>query len=176
MRRDSGVTLIELMITVAIIGVLSVLAAPGFVQFVRGQRVVSQVNDVVAALNLARNEAIKRGVPVAVCASANPNAASPGCSGATNWEEGWLVFTDNGGTEGDIDGSETLIRVGTGTPESTLNPDDGSSAYVRFASDGTADDRSDFTLSPDGASTGGVEDRTIELTATGRAQVAERFD
>ena len=48
----------------------------------------------VTAFNLARMEAIRRGTPVSVCASADQAS----CSGANDWASGWIVFTDANGS------------------------------------------------------------------------------
>ncbi len=172
----SGFTLVELMITIAIIGVLAVIAAPGFFQFVQSQRATSAANDFVASLNLARNEAIKRGIPVAVCASNDAQATPPSCSGGDNWEDGWIVFTDDGPNNGIFDGGEDLLRVGRELPGAELDTDAGT-PFVRFTANGMAAQRDDFTLIPQD-SPGNDENREIELGATGRAEVQlpERYN
>jgi len=176
MQQGDGFTLVELMITIAIIGVLAAIASPGFFQFVQSQRATSAANDFVASLNLARNEAIKRGIPVAVCASNDPQAATPACSGNDNWEDGWIVFTDDGPNNGVFDGGETLLRVGRDIPEAQLNTNN-TTPFVRFQGSGIPSQRDDFTLVPQGTP-GNDENRDIELSATGRAEVQlpERYN
>ena len=57
---QSGVTLIELIVAILILAILATLAAPALQDFTRSNRVTSQTNELVAFINLARNEAIRR--------------------------------------------------------------------------------------------------------------------
>jgi type IV fimbrial biogenesis protein FimT len=106
MRRphthSAGFTILELMITVSILAVLLGIGVPAFGDIIRNNRLATETNNLVGALNLARAEAAKRGIPVAVCAAAiTVPPAAPSCSGGTDWSNGWLVFTDRIGVEGE---------------------------------------------------------------------------
>lgn len=98
MKHSYGLTLIELMVTLAVFAIVAVLAFPGFKLYQQNSNRVSQINDLIATFNLARSEAVKRNLAVSVCASANQAT----CSNANNWTTGWIVFVDdnqNGVTE-----------------------------------------------------------------------------
>ena len=58
--RQRGFTLLELMVTVTVLGVLLGLAVPSFTAAMRNNRIVSQNNEFIGALNYARSEAIRR--------------------------------------------------------------------------------------------------------------------
>src|SRR5690349_2116544 len=64
--RMRGFTLIEMMVVVALVAILGSLAVPGFRDLLLNQRLASNTSDLVAALNLARAEAMKRSRRVAL--------------------------------------------------------------------------------------------------------------
>lgn len=78
----AGFTLIELMVAVAVLGILLGLAIPQFSELITRNRLTASTNEFIAALNLARSEAIKRGQIVVVRKTDQ------------NWEQGWQVFVD----------------------------------------------------------------------------------
>jgi len=107
-----GFTLVELMITVAIVGIVAALGIPSFQEMLRQNRASSLANELAASLNLARSEAIKQGARVSVCKSANITDASPTCSTTANWQNGWLIFVDKGTSGSFDDSSDTRLKVG----------------------------------------------------------------
>lgn len=86
---NRGFTLIELIITLTIIGIMVALAAPGMQSFSSSNRLTTQVNDLLADISLARSEAIKRNVASGVCVTA---ANGTSCVAAGNWANGWLAY------------------------------------------------------------------------------------
>ena len=83
--RAGGFTLLELMVTLTVLGILASIALPSFGRFIRDQRVKNATFDVYASVTLARSESIKRGSDVAV----NPTSAA-------NWALGWRVVDSAG--------------------------------------------------------------------------------
>ncbi len=116
-----GFTLIELMFTVLVGALLLALAVPSFDAAMNSGRVSGQANELVATLQLARMEAIRRNARVVVCPSVNGTS----CAGATaNWT-GWVAFVDDGGfsqnwaagvasnaNNGTVNANETVLRSG----------------------------------------------------------------
>lgn len=75
MNRNSGFTLIELMVTLAVAVIIATIAVPNFKLLIQDNRTVTQTNALISALNLARSEAIKRGGNVSVCRTGTSYAA-----------------------------------------------------------------------------------------------------
>lgn len=101
-RFPLGFTLVELIITIAIAAILLAVGIPSFQEIIKTNRMAANVNEFIAALNLARSEAIKRGVAVTVC-----KGTSTGCINSSAWQNGWIVFSDSAGTAG-------VLNAGTG--------------------------------------------------------------
>lgn len=85
-----GFTLIELMITIVVLAVLLGIAVPSFQETIRLNRTAAVNNDLIAALQLARSEAIRRGQAVRFCSGENDGATN--CNGG-NLNNGWYVTT-----------------------------------------------------------------------------------
>ncbi|MGH8455896.1 MAG: GspH/FimT family pseudopilin [Stenotrophobium sp.] len=93
----TGFSLIELIVTTTLVGILAALAIPSFINILRNNRLAAYTNEFTTALTLARTESVKRNVTVGVCRSANATSKKPSCdsgSGNGGWENGWLVFAD----------------------------------------------------------------------------------
>ncbi len=82
---NNGFTLIELMITLVVVIILVAIAAPSFNSMIRENRLTTQANNLLGSLQLAKSEAIRRGVQVTIIRQSNT---------AGVWHEGWQVFTD----------------------------------------------------------------------------------
>ncbi len=112
--NNFGFTLVELIITLVIVGVLLGIGVPNFRSFIQNSRITSQSNELVGVLATARSEALKRNLAVVVCRSADPTAVTPVCTvgGGGTWETGWLVFVDqnNNNSFATADG-DTLLKV-----------------------------------------------------------------
>lgn len=83
-RYFRGFTLVELMITLAVVAIVVSIAAPSMGQFIRENRAATQANNFLASLQLARTEAIRRGVRVVMLRESDNESV---------WDEGWIVFT-----------------------------------------------------------------------------------
>lgn len=81
-----GVTMVEVVIVVAIIGVLAGMAVPSFLEFARNQRIRAAASDLHISLMRARSEAIKRNANVSI----QPTSTS-------NWGLGWSIPDPEGG-------------------------------------------------------------------------------
>lgn len=168
MKTFTGFTLVELVITLAVVALLVALTVPSFRSTVQNNRATAQSNKLVTALNLARGESVKRGLPVTVCASTDTGSATPTCSGVNDWSTGWFVFTDNNVTGAPsvgtvlkvwepLEGNPTLVASGAATP------------FVRYAASGQVTPATTFTLTlPDCT---GTQRRSIDVAVMGRVSV-----
>ena len=110
MNRQRGLTLVELMVTLAVAIILIAVGMPLFTGVAANNRATTQANTFLTAFKLARSEAVKRATNVSVCAIDDPDASPPTCGGNDDWDNGLLVFTD-GDTAGTIDGGDERIRA-----------------------------------------------------------------
>jgi len=129
-NRDAvaGFTLIELLVTITLAAILLGIAVPSFRGMVANNRLVTQTNDFVGAVNFARSEAITSNTNVTLCRVAS--AAATACAGSlAPWTE-WIV-RNAGGTV--IRRGAVATFGGTVKVSSNLTLDS-----VTFSSDGLA--------------------------------------
>jgi type IV fimbrial biogenesis protein FimT len=105
-RRDSGYTMLELVMTVAIVAILGTIAIPGFKFVTSSNRVATEVNGLLGDIQFARSQAVKEGLSVTICTSTAPYTA---CTN-TDWELGWIVFLDSNGDQA-VNAGEVVVRT-----------------------------------------------------------------
>lgn len=115
---QSGVTLLELMVAIAVLGVLLTVAIPGFNQLLLNNRQVSATNEFIAGIQTARSTAITRNSRVTLCAS----DSLAGCDGV-NWSAGWIAFVDDNANQ-QLDGGELLLRAQEGADRMQISSDE----------------------------------------------------
>jgi len=117
-RRSSGVTLLELMITVSVVAVIAGIAVPGFDAMVLNSRRVTAVNSLVHAVFLARSTASQRGKTVSICRSVDQRSCAPSMTG---WQDGWIVFVNDDRDQPPVrDENEALLAVFEALPSGTV--------------------------------------------------------
>ena len=155
MKKTSGFTLVELMITLIVAGVILAIGVPSFTTAIRNNRIAAMSNQLVSALSLARSEAVKRAETVTFCRSTN----GADCAGAsTDWQPGWVI-RDAGGN--------VLRSWGALSGNAALT---GPAAPVQYLPTGFVNTAATFQLRTDDCT--GNEGRDISISVTGRPSVA----
>lgn len=117
----SGFTLIELMVTLVVVAGLVAIAIPSMRTITQNNRIMTQANDVLSDVNLARSEAVKRAVNVVICTwNSTTTPTAPSCNGGGNWSTGRIIWADTNNS-GLLDVGE-LIRSREGGAAMTLTP------------------------------------------------------
>jgi type IV fimbrial biogenesis protein FimT len=179
-KRQQGFTLQELLIAMAVFGILVLVGIPSFMAYVRNSQISSTSLNFYTDILYARSEAIKRKTDIHICRSADVEASPPSCGGTANtWTKGWLVFIDKGGTTNEYDdGTDTLLRVGQ--PVNTnvsIVSNANADADVRFDDDGAlvvSGGDALFAVCDDRDQDGNLDEangREIRIKAIGRAEI-----
>lgn len=159
--QTRGMTLIELLVTLAVAAVVLAMAITSFSQLTANNRMTTAVNTLVSSLQLARSEAVKRGQPMSLCPD-NPATTAYDCTGAKNWHVGYIVFLDPAGN-GALASQDNVIRAQetfTDTPITII----GDEATLTYNADGTVDKATDFAY----CDTAGITNfRTVSVTSVG---------
>ena len=172
--KQQGMTLVELMVTLAVAAILVSTALPSLSDMAANNRLSALNNQLVSSLNYARSEAVKRRYDVAVCVR---DSAGTGCNASGGFEGGWIIFTDC-----NSDGAVTTTNVcdldGNGVNESAevvlqdnLPNADGvvissnftSPRQIRYRPNGTVIGAGKLTLTKGGSNT-----HDVKVAPTGR--------
>ena len=106
-RIDRGFTLLELITVMAVAAILMAIAIPSYMYVTSSNRIAAEVNGLLGDMQFARAEAIKEGQTITVCQSSDGAT----CTGATSWQNGWLVFFDVNGNHVVNTGTDAILRV-----------------------------------------------------------------
>ena len=105
MKKNSGYTLLEILITTAIVVIVMSIGIPSMSNFIKNDRLSTQINAMVGHLAYARSEAVLRHQSVIVCASDDESSCS-----SNNWADGWIVFVDADNSN-DFSAGDEMLRV-----------------------------------------------------------------
>ena len=105
MKKRTGFTLIELIVTMSVALIIMTMAVPGFRTLTDSNRMTNQINQIIGALKSSRSEAVTRGLSVTAC---KRNIAGTNCDTTVNWEDGWIIFTDTD-EDGNVDGGDDTV-------------------------------------------------------------------
>ncbi|MCF8155057.1 MAG: GspH/FimT family pseudopilin [Rhodoferax sp.] len=175
MNKSRGFTMIELMVVIAIIAILTTIAAPSFKAMLQSNSMTSTVNGFLADTRYARSESIRRGGDVVMCRSDNPETSTPICatgSGTNGWVSGWIIYLDQNGN-GTIESTELLRVQGPITSIDSITQTSGSARNeLKFTATGRLTLTSMLSLQFGGGSFANEAQRTICLNVGGRARIA----
>lgn len=170
--RQRGFSLVELMVTIAIVAILVAIAFPSFEATFRSNRLATATNEMLASISLARSEAVRSTRGSGICASEDGST----CDGG--WNDGWIVWLDEaGGTAAQFDeGVDTVVRHVESRSNlivSAVNASDTAVTEIGFDPRGRpsiADLPLKWELKPDNCPAGGEWVRVIEVTLAGQVK------
>lgn len=168
-RAHRGLTLVEMMIALVLLATLLNLSVPAFSRLQGNLLLRSSAHRLVAAINLARAEALGRKLPVSLC----PSTGGLSCAG--DYSDGWLLFQDTDRDQRLDPGSEEVLFLGQGMPDGyTVTDRSGRHAAaesINYYPDGTV--RRNRTLLLCAPWEKGVAPYSIVLNFVGRVRVAQ---
>jgi len=104
-RKSAGLSLVEVMAALAMFALILHFGVPAYADMIAARKLANHAEYLAETLNLARSEAVKRGMRVNLCKSRDAAQCDP----RTSWESGWIMFADEN-RDGQMEATENLIR------------------------------------------------------------------
>jgi type IV fimbrial biogenesis protein FimT len=154
-----------LIVTVALLALLSSLAIPAFQDLQDRNRITGSVNLLLSHIQLARSRAVMDGRTVVICPTVDGASCEPDSDA---WSRGWMVFQDaDYRLPPQLDADDTLLLVYR--HEAVWAALKTSPTHIRYSPTGFA---SNLTLTLCGRE-GSRHARAVIISITGRARVAQ---
>lgn len=172
MKKQNGFTLIELIVVVAIFGIMASIAVPNYSSFIRRNQQSSAYNNLVGTISLARIEAVKRSKVITLCISSNQIICDP--NNATDWSDGWIVFMDDNG-DGLVDaGTDIVLKAEAPNHSGITIVSDEYGSLISIAPRGRLRNQGSFVICD---ATGQRENgMALNLWVTGLGRIADDTD
>ena len=165
-----GISIVELVVSLAVVSILATAGVPAFSNFIQSNRLNESSFDMLATINLARTEAVKRRTRVVLCRSADPTLPTPSCGGSANtWTTGWLVFASGDNNNTYEAGTDTVLGIGLlDSSNVTIITNDTSNSNLEYNSDGTTNESGGTARFAVCDKRGGAYGRQINVPPHGR--------
>lgn len=162
---QSGMTVIEVLITLAVVGVLLSVAMPSLSGFVENGQVNNDTSNLYNSLQLARSHSATRNTRISLC---KIDPATPAvCANAANWESGWIVFEDV--DQDDVrDAGEEIFFTSMGMSPNTIVSTTDFASVISFLPSGGVASNGILTICVNGNIA-----NSISINATGRSRIFE---
>ena len=162
------------MITIAVAAIVLGVGVPNFVSLVQSNRTVTEVNNLVAAIHLARSEAVGRGVEVRIAPQdlGGTTGTCPTAACISGWVSGWIVGIDLNGDRDFIDPSETVLRTfeAVDSLQFTASP-----ASIEFNPLGGVSALASFTIVPTHCNNTNNRQRVLNVALAGTVDLLRRL-
>jgi len=155
-HASRGFTLVELMVSIAVLAVLLGMAVPAFNNAALSGKLSGFASSLVASTQLARSEAIKRNQTVQLCASSDDTCDDP----ADGWSAGWIVILDDG----------SVVQRQEAIPSDFLIDEKDDKTTLDFPAAVIGATTAEFTICR--ATPVGKQNRVVAVTASGNTRVA----
>lgn len=166
MNRIHAFTLIEMLVTIAIVAILAAVALPSYQSIISSGEQKAAVTALIGSLHFARSEAVKRSQAVVLCTSSD----NENCTDDTLWSDGWIIFVD-ADNDSDFSSGDEIIKIeqAQGRNVAISTPSNLEKTF-RYRSNGQGSTSGLFTVCD---SRGSAVAKAISINATGRPQVTE---
>ena len=167
---DDGFTLIELMVTIAIVAILLAIALPSFESSIRSNTVATTTNELMGSLALARSEAIRNPGGAVICTSLD------GATCGGTWNDGWIVGPDLD-ADGTLGVGDRVVRYVEPRERLTLaaTSSGGSATAIVFDRRGRVADgnRREVVMTPTTCPANAILMRSFVVRVTGQVTVTK---
>ena len=93
-QYTQGFTLIELMITLTLIGIMATIAMPSMSNFIATQKLGNRISQITTIFRFARTEAVRRNSPVIICGGVKLKSDAKPNNGCDKGGNSLLAFID----------------------------------------------------------------------------------